>query len=85
VKQNEPGLLPLGDILKQITPAPIRENLENPIKPLTRVQSRLLEPCSEHELEICFQHSVLCQTGLPALRASHSMKFLFSPGHFSSP
>ena len=68
MKQNEPGLLPLGDILKQITPAPIRKQLETPIKPLTAVQSRLLEPCPEHELEICFQHSVLCQTGLPYQR-----------------
>jgi hypothetical protein len=25
----------------------------------------LLEPCPEHDLEICYQHSVLCQTGLP--------------------
>ena len=36
-----------------------------PVKPLTRVQNRLLEPCPEHDREICFQHSVLCQTGLP--------------------
>jgi Plasmid encoded RepA protein len=34
-------------------------------KPLSRIQNRLLEPCPEHELEICFQHTVLCQTGLP--------------------
>jgi hypothetical protein len=65
MKENKPGLLPLGDILKQVAPAPIREQLETPIKPLTRVQSRLLEPCPEHDLELCFQHSVLCQTGLP--------------------
>jgi hypothetical protein len=36
-----------------------------PPKSLSRVQSRLLEPCHENELEVCFQHSVLCQTGLP--------------------
>jgi hypothetical protein len=36
-----------------------------PLKPLSRIKTRLLEPCPEHELEICFQHSVLCQTGLP--------------------
>jgi Plasmid encoded RepA protein len=73
--KNDPGLLPLGDILKQAT-APGGKNplsqlhaqLEaatKPVKPLTRVQNRLLEPCPEHNLEICFQHSVLCQTGLP--------------------
>jgi hypothetical protein len=32
---------------------------------LSRVQNRLLEPCPEHDLEVCFQHSVFCQTGLP--------------------
>ena len=64
MKQNERGLWPLGDILKQITPAPIRSN-QNPITPLSRVDSRLLQPCPDHDLEICFQHSVLCQTGLP--------------------
>ncbi len=68
------GLLPLGDILKQTLAsnrsplAKMREQLEaatKPMKPLSRVQNRLLEPCPEHDLEICFQHSVLCQTGLP--------------------
>jgi hypothetical protein len=33
--------------------------------PLSRVQNRLLEPCSDSDFEVCFQHSVLCQTGLP--------------------
>jgi hypothetical protein len=69
------GLLPLGDIVKQaasrITHGPLaqlREEIKaanKPIKPLSRVQNRLLEPCPEHEFEICFQHSVFCQTGLP--------------------
>ena len=66
--------MPLGDILKESLEnkrsslAKIREQLEaasKPIKPLSRVQNRLLESCPEHDLEICFQHSVLCQTGLP--------------------
>jgi hypothetical protein len=62
------GLMPLGDILSQAIPRPLRPQLEaatKALKPLTRVQNRLLEPCPEHELEICFQHTVLCQTGLP--------------------
>src|SRR5271155_1297713 len=73
--KNDPGLLPLGDILNQATARsgkiPLSQLLAQvdaatkPIKPLTRVQNRLLEPCPEHDLEICFQHSVLCQTGLP--------------------
>jgi hypothetical protein len=70
--KNDPGLLPLGDILKQAT-APggkgvlskLHGELQAATKPLTRVQNRLLEPCPEHDNEICFQHSVLCQTGLP--------------------
>src|SRR5215472_9968562 len=60
--------MPLGDILKQAIPQPLRPQLEaatKALKPLSRVQNRLLEPCPEHELEICFQHTVLCQTGLP--------------------
>jgi hypothetical protein len=68
MKDKGDGLLPLGDILKQAIPAPLRHHIEvasRDIKPLTRVQNRLLEPCPEHEFEICFQHSVLCQTGLP--------------------
>ena len=72
--KDERGLLPLGDILKQAT-APggkstlskLHAEFEAATKPvrLTRVQNRLLEPCPEHDREICFQHSVLCQTGLP--------------------
>lgn len=68
MKDRDNGLMPLGDILKQAVPAPLRPHLEvaaKVFKPLTRVQNRLLESCPEHELEICFQHSVLCQTGLP--------------------
>jgi hypothetical protein len=69
MKDNDDrGLLPLGDILKQAVPAPLRSHIDAAAKalnPLSRVQSRLLEPCPEHDLEICFQHSVLCQTGLP--------------------
>jgi hypothetical protein len=68
MKNNDYGLLPLGDILKQAVPAPLRSHIDTAartLNPLTRVQSRLLEPCPEHDLEICFQHSVLCQTGLP--------------------
>lgn len=60
--------MPLGDILKQAIPGPLRPQLEaatRALKPLSRVQNRLLEPCPEHQLDICFQHSVLCQTGLP--------------------
>jgi hypothetical protein len=72
--RKDGGLLPLGDILEQAASksrgplAQLREEIKaatKPVKPLSRVQSRLLEPCPEHELEICFQHSVLCQTGLP--------------------
>src|SRR5215467_6431243 len=68
------GLLPLGDILSQAAAnnrsplAKMRQQIESttkPVKPLSRVQSRLLQPCPEHDVEICFQHSVLCQTGLP--------------------
>jgi len=75
MKDKDRGLLPLGDILSQATArsgqSPLSQLLAKveaaiqPFKPLTRVQNRLLEPCPEHELEICFQHSVLCQTGLP--------------------
>ena len=62
------GLMPLGDILKQAIPKPQRPRFAaavKALKPLSRVQNRLLEPCPEHEPEICFQHTVLCQTGLP--------------------
>lgn len=66
---NKPsGLMPLGDIINQAIPRPLRPQLEAAAKPpkyLSRVQHRLLEPRPEHDLDICFQHSVLCQTGLP--------------------
>ncbi len=65
---KDDGLMPLGDILKQAIPRLLRPQLEaaaKALKPLSRVQSRLLEPCPDHGLEICFQHTVLCQTGLP--------------------
>jgi hypothetical protein len=68
MNDKERGLLPLGDILKQAVPRVLRPHVaiaSRPLKPLTRVQNRLLEPCPEHDFEICFQHSVLCQTGLP--------------------
>jgi hypothetical protein len=62
------SLMPLGDILKQSIPLPARPQFEaaaKALKPLTRVQNRLLEPCPEDESDLCFQHSVLCQIGLP--------------------
>src|SRR6202047_4847220 len=68
MKDKDSGLLPLGDILKHAVPHELLPHIEvaaRTLKPLTRVQNRLLEPCPEHDLEICFQHSVLCPTGLP--------------------
>lgn len=72
-KDHGPQLL--GDILKQSAKGatgdlfagllPHIQPAAQPLKPLSRVQNRLLEPCPEHDPEICFQHSVLCQTGLP--------------------
>ena len=62
------GLMPLGDILNQAIPKPQRPRFEaaaKALKPLSRVQKRLLEPGPEREPELCFQHSVLCQIGLP--------------------
>ncbi|HUD10996.1 MAG TPA: hypothetical protein VMS08_01175, partial [Candidatus Saccharimonadia bacterium] len=65
---NRPGdLLPLGDILLQAVPQRLRPQLEaaaKPVRSLSRVQRRLLEPRPENDL-LCFQHSVLCQVGLP--------------------
>jgi hypothetical protein len=65
---NKPGgLMPLGDILNQAIPRPLRPQIEaaaRPVKALTRVQHRLLESCPELGL-LCFQHAVFCQTGLP--------------------
>ena len=44
------GLMPLGDILNQAIPKPQRSRFEaEALKPLSRVQSRLLESCPEHE------------------------------------
>jgi hypothetical protein len=66
--KTDNGLMPLGDILKQAIPRPLRPQLEaatKALKPLSRVQNRLLEPCPEHQPDLCFQHSVLCQIGLP--------------------
>lgn len=73
MKDRNPQLL--GDIFKgragqdtidklfaRILPAP---PTISPLKPLSRVQHRLLEPCSDHDSEVCFQHSVFYQTGLP--------------------
>ena len=66
--KTDNGLMPLGDILNQAIPKPQRSKFEaagKALKPLSRVQNRLLEPCPEHQSNICFQHSILCQTGLP--------------------
>ena len=52
-----------GDLFAQLLP-PIQP-IPQGLKPLSRVQNRLLEPCPEHDPDVCFQHSVLCQTGLP--------------------
>ena len=62
------SIMPLGDILKQAIPRPLRPQLEaatRALKPLSRVQNRLLEPCPEHQPDLCFQHSVFCQISLP--------------------
>jgi hypothetical protein len=64
----------VGDILKQAgqgTTSDLFPNLPQvqpaakALKPLSRVQSRVLEPLPDHGLEICFQHTVLCQTSMP--------------------
>jgi Plasmid encoded RepA protein len=60
-------LIPLGNILDQAGARPTGPQLKATtrlLKPLSRVQARLLQPCPEQD-ELCFQHSVLCQTGLP--------------------
>src|SRR5271168_275491 len=72
-KNHDPQLV--GDILKQAGQGvtgdlfanilPHIQPISKPLKPLSRVQTRLMEPCSEHDPDICFQHSVFCQTGLP--------------------
>jgi hypothetical protein len=64
VTKTDAGLMPLGDILKQAIPKPQRARFEaavKAVKPLSRVQNRLLEPCPEHQPNICFQHSVVGQ------------------------
>jgi hypothetical protein len=53
-----------GDLFARLLPH-IQTVAKPPVKSLTRIQNRLLEPCSDHDLEVCFQHSVFCQTGLP--------------------
>ena len=68
MSEKDSGLLPLGDILKQTVPRALLPHIKvaaRGLKPLTRVQNRLLEPRPEDDNEICFQHSVFCQTGLP--------------------
>jgi hypothetical protein len=68
MRDKDEGLLPLGDIIKQAVPRPLQPHIEvasRTLKPLTRVQNRLLEPRSDDDGEICFQHTVFCQTGLP--------------------
>jgi Plasmid encoded RepA protein len=69
------GPQPLGNILKQPAKGATGDLFTNllphihlaakPLKPLSRVRNRLLEPRPEHDPQICFQHSVICQTGLP--------------------
>src|SRR5713226_7554914 len=61
-----------GDLFAQLLPQ--IQPVAQPLKPLSRVQNRLLEPCPEHELDICFQHSVLCQTGLPYRNPGDSVR-----------
>jgi hypothetical protein len=67
VKINN-GLMPLGDILSQAIPRPVRPQFDaatKALKPLSRVQTRVLESCPDHQPDLCFQHSVLRQIGLP--------------------
>jgi hypothetical protein len=66
------NLQSVGDIIKAGQPGSRGLFAQLPTKPiartsapLSRVQNRLLEPCSDSDFEVCFQHSVLCQTGLP--------------------
>jgi hypothetical protein len=63
---DDERLMPLGDILDQAIPRPARPHLgQAQLKPLSRVQSRLLESPGDQDFDLCFQHSVLCQIGLP--------------------
>ena len=50
--QARNGLLPLGDILPNVLPPAA-------LKPPARSRT------AEDQSELCFQHSVFCQTGLP--------------------
>jgi hypothetical protein len=64
------GPQPLGDILKDATGdlfsnLPHIQPIAKALKPRSRITKRLLKPCLDHDFEICFQHSVFCQTGLP--------------------
>jgi hypothetical protein len=64
--QDNP-LMPLGDILNQGIPRPAWPQLavtSGPLKTLSRVRVRLLEPPPEDDA-LSFQHSVFCQTALP--------------------
>jgi hypothetical protein len=66
---SQAGLMPLGDILNQALPKPARSQFvqatRRSLTPLSRIQNRLLTPSSDNDQELCFQHSVFCQTGLP--------------------
>jgi hypothetical protein len=59
----------LGNILNQVIPRPVQSQFDKttakPLKALSRVQHRLLELRPENEDELCFQHTIFCQTGLP--------------------
>src|SRR5713101_6279901 len=58
-----------GDLFTQLLPQ--IKPASQPVKPLSRVQNRLLEPCPEHELDICFQHRCSVRQGcLTAIRAT---------------
>jgi hypothetical protein len=41
----------------------VKKLRERAAKPLSRVQRRLIEPFSEEDHPLCFQHSVFCQPG----------------------
>lgn len=43
----------------------VKKLRERAAKPLSRVQRRLIEPFSEEDHPLCFQHSVFCQVSLP--------------------
>ena len=66
---GEGGQAVLGDILNQSLMSPPQSQFaqaaDRPLKSLSRIQNRLLAPSSDNDQELCFQHSVFCQTGLP--------------------